>query len=92
MKYIIIAIILSIKSSFLYGEDNLSYFIDSAFKNNPKLNAERNNFKAMKENINISRSEFLPSLTVSGSQTSTETFNRTNQSGQNIKKTIIQSG
>ncbi|MDC0370012.1 TolC family protein [Pelagibacteraceae bacterium] len=87
MKYIIIVIILSLKSSFLYGEDNLLYFIDSAFKNNPKLNAERNNFKAMKENINISRSEFLPSLTVSGSQTSTETFNRTNQSGQNLSDT-----
>ena len=87
MKYIIIVIILSLKSSFLYGEDNLLYFIDSAFKNNPKLNAERNNFKAMKENINISRSEFLPSLTISGSQTSTETFNRTNRSGQNLSDT-----
>ena len=89
MKYIIIVIILSLKSSFLYGEDNLLYFIDSAFKNNPKLNAERNNFKAMKENINISRSEFLPSLTISGSQTSTETFNRTNRSGQNLSDTNI---
>ena len=89
MKYIIIVIILSLKSSFLYGEDNLLYFIDSAFKNNPKLNAERNNFKAMKENVNISRSEFLPSLTISGSQTSTETFNRTNRSGQNLSDTNI---
>tara|TARA_B100001093_G_scaffold327201_1_gene312168 strand:+ start:74 stop:1363 length:1290 start_codon:yes stop_codon:yes gene_type:complete len=89
MKYIIFVIILSLKSSFLYGEDNLLYFIDSAFKNNPKLNAERNNFKAMKENINISRSEFLPSLTISGSQTSTETFNRTNRSGQNLSDTNI---
>jgi outer membrane protein len=89
MKYIIIAIILSLKFSFLFGEDNLLYFIDSAFKNNPKLNAERNNFKAMKENINISRSEFLPSLTISGSQTSTETFNRTNRSGQNLSDTNI---
>ena len=35
----------------------------------------------IKENENISISEFLPSLTISGSQTSTETSNIVDQSG-----------
>ena len=46
MKYIIIVIILTFKFTYLFSEDNLIFFVDSAFKNNPKLNAERNNFKA----------------------------------------------
>jgi len=89
MKYIIIVIILTFKFTYLFSEDNLIFFVDSAFKNNPKLNAERNNFKAIKENINISRSEFLPNLTVSGSQTSTETYNQTTRAGQNLSDTNI---
>ena len=89
MKYIIIVIILTFKFTYLFSEDNLIFFVDSAFKNNPKLNAERNNFKAIKENINISRSEFLPNLTVSGSQTSRETSNQTNRAGQNLSDTNI---
>ena len=89
MKYIIIVIILTFKFTYLFSEDNLIFFVDSAFKNNPRLNAERNNFKAIKENINISRSEFLPNLTVSGSQTSRETSNQTNRAGQNLSDTNI---
>ena len=51
------------------------------FKNNPKINAERENLKAIKQNENISMSEFFPSLTISGSQSSTETSNIIDQSG-----------
>ena len=57
------------------------FMLSHALKNNPKLNAERENLKAIKENENISISEFLPSLTISGSQTSTETSNIVDQSG-----------
>ena len=49
-----------------------------------KLNAERENLKAIKENINISKSEFLPSLTLSGTQKSSQSYNRTNQSGSTV--------
>ncbi len=65
----------------LYAENNVIFFVESALKNNPKINAERQNLKAIKQNENISRSEFLPSLTITGSQTSTETSNIKEQSG-----------
>jgi len=45
------------------------------------LNAERENYKAIKENVNISRSEFLPSISISGSQSSQQNSNRTDQAG-----------
>ena len=63
---------------------DLTFYVDQAHKNNPKLNAERENLKAIKENINISKSEFLPSLTLSGTQESSQSYNRTNQSGSTV--------
>ncbi len=65
----------------LYAEKNVLFYVQSALENNPKINAERENLKAIKQNEGISRSEFLPSLTISGSQSSTETSNIINQSG-----------
>jgi Outer membrane protein len=43
--------------------------------------AERKILESSKQDKNISRSEFLPSITVSGSQTSSTSINQTNQSG-----------
>ncbi len=80
IKYIIIFLIL-FKSNFLFAENSVISFVESALKNNPKINAERENLKAIKQNEKISRSEFLPSLTISGTQESTETSNIVNQSG-----------
>jgi outer membrane protein len=80
MKFIIIIIFLTFNQSVAFADELLTY-LESAYKNNPVLNAERENYKAIKENINISRSEFLPSVSVAGVQTSAENSNRTNQSG-----------
>ncbi len=41
-----------------------------AYKNNPELNAERENIKVSKEDLKISKSEFLPTITLSGSKSS----------------------
>ena len=60
-------------------------------KNNLKLNAERKNQKSIKENINISKSEFLPSISLSGDQTSTTSTNRINQSGSTLSDTNLDS-
>ena len=68
----------------LYGKDNLKFFIEKALENNLQLNAERKNFESAKQSKNISRSEFLPSITLSGNQTSTTSTNRTNQSGASL--------
>jgi len=80
MKSIIIFILISFNTNVLSAAEFLTY-LENAYKNNPVLNASRENYKAVKENVNISRSEFLPSLSVSGSQTSNENSNRTNQEG-----------
>ena len=74
-----------------FAEVSLKFFIDAALKNNIELNAERKNQELVKENINISRSEFLPSLSITGNQTSSQSTNRTSQSGANLSDTSIDS-
>ena len=71
-------------SNYLYSKDNLKFYIKKALSNNLQLNAERKNFESAKQSKNISRSEFLPSITISGDQTSTTSTNRTNQSGASL--------
>jgi outer membrane protein len=80
MKYIIVIILTIFNTNILSAAEFLTY-LENAYKNNPVLNASRENYKAVKENINISRSEFLPSVSVSGSQSSNQNSNRTNQAG-----------
>ena len=80
IKYFIF-LFLIFKFNFLLAENNVIFYVESALQNNPKINAERENLKAIRQNENISRSEFLPSLTISGSQTSTETSNIIDHSG-----------
>ena len=87
MKKILILIIsLSIFSN-LKAEDNLEFYIEKALKNNLQLNAERKNFESAKQNRNISRSEFLPNITISGDQSSSTSTNRTNQNGTALADT-----
>jgi len=71
------------------AENHLQFFINSALKNNLKLNAERKNQKSIKQNINISRSEYLPSISLSGDQSSSQSTNRTNQSGSSLSDTNL---
>ncbi len=83
MKFLIL-IVLFFYTSNLYGKDNLKFYIEKALINNLQLNAERKNFESAKQNKNISRSEFLPSVTLSGNQSSTTSTNRTNQNGTSM--------
>ena len=68
----------------LNAKENLKFFITKAIKNNLQLNAERKNLESAKQEKNISRSEFLPSITISGSQTSSTSSNQTDQNGSNL--------
>jgi len=86
MKLIIFFIFFSFNLSLLSAAEFLTY-LESAYKSNPVLNAERENYKAIRENINISRSEFLPSVSVSGSQSSQQNSNRSNQYGVSLPST-----
>ena len=55
--------------------------LKQTYNDNTQLNAERENFKASEEDINISKAEYKPSLTLSGSKSVEETNKLTNQSG-----------
>jgi len=83
MKFILIFIFFIINTNLVSAVEFLTY-LENAYKNNPTLNAERENYKSVKENINISISEFLPSVSISGSQKSQQSSNRTNQSGTTL--------
>ena len=83
MKKIFLVIIgLSLINSNAFGT-TLSKALLQAYNNNPELNAERENIKISKEDFNISRSEFLPSITLSGSKSEETTEKLTSRSGAN---------
>jgi len=67
----------------------LSEALLQAYNENPELNAERENIKSSKEDIKISRSEFLPSITLSGSKSQEDTKKLTNRSGANSAITDV---
>ena len=83
MKLIVFIILFIFNTNLIFASEILTY-LESAYKNNPILNAERENYKAIKENINISRSEFLPSVSISGIQSSQQDSNRANQAGVSL--------
>ena len=84
MKKIITILISLLIFPNLQAKENLKFYIEKALKNNLQLNAERKNFNSTKQSNNISRSEFLPNVTISGNQTSSTSTNRKNQSGINL--------
>ena len=84
MKFSLNIILLLFFFNEVIAENHLQYFVDTALKNNLILNAERKNQKSIKENINISRSEFLPSISLSGDQSTSKSTNKTNSSGSNL--------
>jgi len=87
MKKYLLIISLLLFSNYLQAKDNLKFYIEKALANNLQLNAERKNFESAKQSKNISRSEFLPSITLSGDQSSTTSTNRKNNSGTNLEDT-----
>ena len=60
-----------------------------AYKNNPELNAERENIKVSKEDLKISKSEFLPTITLSGSKSQETTSKLTDRNGSNSSITDV---
>lgn len=83
MKKFILILNIFIFSSLNAGE-NLKFFAKKSIDNNLQLNAQRKSLESSKQEKNISRSEFLPSITISGDQISTTSTNRTNQNGVNL--------
>ena len=91
MKHFFHIIIMLSFFNFAYAENDLKFFIEAAFKNNLKLNAERKNQKSIKQNVNISRSEFLPSISLSGDQSSSQSTNKIDSSGSKLPDSNLDS-
>ena len=52
-----------------------------AYRNNPQLNAERENISVSEEDLKISKGNYLPSVTISGSKSQEVTNKLTNRAG-----------
>ena len=61
----------------------LSEALLQAYNENPVLNAERENIQVSLEEVKISKSQFLPSVTLSGSKSQENTEKQTDSSGAN---------
>ena len=79
-KILLVAFIVLINSSSVFAV-TLFDAINQTFKNNTELNAERENIQVSKEELKISKANYLPSLTITGSKSKEETNKLTNQSG-----------
>ena len=67
----------------------LSEALLQAYNENPELNAERENIEVSKEDMKISRSQFLPSVTLSGSKSQENTKKLTDRNGVNSAITDV---
>ena len=63
--------------------------LNQTYQNNIQLNAERENIKVSEEDINISKANFKPSLTISGSKSFENTNTLKNQNGGSATKNDV---
>ena len=59
----------------------LSDALRQTYQNNLELKAERKNLEVQKEVLNISKSDFFPTLTLTGTKSIEDTNKLTNQNG-----------
>ena len=81
-------IFLNLLISFLIVQNTfavtLSEALLEAYNNNPELNAERENISISQQNLKISKSNYLPSVTISGSKSQEDTNKLTNKAGSDV--------
>ena len=87
-KILILTVALLFFCGNVYAESFTSA-LKKAYKNNSELNAERENINVSEEELKVSRSDYLPSVTLSGSKSQQETNKLTNQSGGNAAITDV---
>tara|TARA_Y100000996_G_scaffold412687_1_gene399354 strand:+ start:66 stop:1373 length:1308 start_codon:yes stop_codon:yes gene_type:complete len=63
--------------------ESFSVALSKAFKNNPELNAERESLNISEQELKVSRSSYLPTVTLEGSRSQEDTEKLTNQNGGN---------
>jgi outer membrane protein len=58
--------------------------LQQAYINNPELNAERENINISEQDLKISKGNYLPSITISGSKSQEDTDKLTNRMGNDV--------
>jgi len=81
MKKIVLIIIFLITFPLNANSATLKNALILSFENNLELQAERKNLEVQKEVLNISKSDFLPTMTLTGKKNFEETHELTNQTG-----------
>ena len=89
MKKLLILISLAIFSFSNAFAVTLYDALNQTYQNNIQLNAERENIKASEEDINISKADYKPSLTISGSKSFENTNTLKNQNGGTATKNDV---
>ena len=89
MKKISLILLLSVLVDHNSFATTLSEALQEAYINNPVLNAERENIQVSKEDLNISRGEFLPTIILSGSKSKQNTEKQTDRNGVNSAITDV---
>ena len=87
-NFFFISLVISLISQNVFAIDLLQA-LKLAYTNNPVLNAERENIQVSKEDLNISKSEFLPTVTLSGSKSEEDTKKLTDRTGANSSITDV---
>ena len=89
MKKIILILLFTLS---FFDQSNAASLIDAlkeAYMSNPKLNAERENLEIAQQKINEAKSDFLPTITISGYESSENTTKLTNRSGADVQGTDV---
>tara|TARA_B100001027_G_scaffold201741_1_gene161956 strand:+ start:3 stop:1295 length:1293 start_codon:yes stop_codon:yes gene_type:complete len=81
MKLLITIIIIFVLNISHVLSDNLYDALKITYKNNKELNAERENVNIAEQDLKISKGNYLPSGTITGSKSQQDTNKLTNQSG-----------
>ena len=81
MKKIIAYLFIFLLSSGNVFAQTILQALKEAYNNNVELNAERENLIVSEQDLKISKSEYLPSATITSSKSQENTKKLTNQSG-----------
>ncbi len=89
MKKILLVIVFTIISINYAFSVTLTEALIQTYKNNTELNAERENVKVSQKDLIISKADYLPSASITGSKSKEKTNKLTNQGGGDASVTDV---
>ena len=89
MKKILIIILGSFLLFTNINAENFTEAIKKAYNNNPELNAERESLIISEQELKISKSSYLPTITLSGRKIQEDTDKLTNKNGTDATITDV---